>query len=310
MGTVVTHADSRRIASLVHRAMGVTCRVTVHGHDAHVVARKCVEMLDKYEGLWSRFIASSDICRLNAASGSTVWVDPMTATLVAHMQAGVDATGGRFNPTLLPWQVAAGDSASLVDERVTTIDPGSRAFSDLSGIQVFRDGRVRLPAGMTLDAGGIAKGFAADLITEMAIRMGADSVCINIGGDLRVSGPTPDGHGWNIDILDPRDLTTRTDTVCIASGAVATSAIGARNLKGSPLASHILDSRPGDAPRRTIGASVIASTAAWSEVWAKFAILADVPEALDTYDRNGLAVQIVLADGRILHSRSWKDFRP
>lgn len=298
------------VARVARRAMGVTCRITVHADQAHAVATRCLDLVDGLEGLWSRFIPSSDICRLNAAGGAPVWVDPLTRRLIAHMNAGMEATTGFYNPTLLPLQVEDGDDRSLVDDRRCLIHPSARPFDDMTGIQFLDDGRVRLPAGMTLDAGGIGKGFAADWICEQATGMGADAVCVNLGGDLRVSGPMPDGHGWDIEVLDPRDLRTHTDTVCIATGGVATSAIGARRLHGAPGESHILrNDRVADASD-TIGATVASSSAAWSEVWAKYAVLAHPDTALRTFDDNGLAVLLVATDGSTRTNRAWEELRP
>jgi len=58
---------------------------------------------------------------------------------------------------------------------------------------------VRLPAGTGFDAGGIGKGLAADLVTTEAIAAGADGICVNLGGDLRVAGTGPDG-AWTVGI--------------------------------------------------------------------------------------------------------------
>lgn len=290
--------------------MGVTCRVTVHGDQAHILAKRCLDLVDELERKWSRFIPSSDVCRLNSAGGAPVWVDPLTRRLITHMISGMEATGGLYNPTLLPIQVGSGDDRSLVDERSCRIHPSARPFDDMNSVEFLEDGRVRLPAGMTLDAGGIGKGFAADWICDRAVDMGADSVCINLGGDLRVSGPVPTGHGWDIEILDPRDLRTHTDAVCIAAGGVATSAVGARRLRGSAIESHILRSDRTADTSATIGASVASSSAAWSEIWAKYAVLSDPDAALRTFDDNGLAVLLVAADGSTKANAAWEGLRP
>ena len=65
------------------------------------------------------------------------------------------------------------------------------------------DGReVRLPAGTGFDSGGIGKGLAADLVAVEVMAAGADGVCVNLGGDLRVLGTSSDGS-WTVAVEHP-----------------------------------------------------------------------------------------------------------
>lgn len=290
--------------------MGVTCTATVFGQHAPTIASSCLDAVADLEALWSRFVPTSDICRMNEAQGRPIYVDPRTVGLLHHMVAATNATNGFFNPTLLPVQIECGDDHSLVDDKVSHVPPTARPFTSLDDIEIFDDGRVRLPAGMTLDAGGIGKGLAADLVTARALDMGAESACLNVGGDLRVSGPTPDGHGWTVDVLDPTDLSTIISSIIVAHGGVATSSLSARRRGGRGIDRHIIDSRHTNNPARVIGATVAASTAAWAEAWTKHAVVAPVGATLESLERLGLAGLIVTADGETIETSTWKDFQP
>lgn len=291
------------------RAMGVTCTVTVVGSDAPVLAGRCLELIEELELLWSRFIPSSDICRINEQAGEPAFVDPRTVSMIAHMIAGSDSTRGYFNPTLLPIQLAHGDRASLVDERTSRVPPESVAHRSLAGISILDESHVRLPRGMTLDAGGIGKGFAADLVMERALADGAVAVCVNLGGDMRISGPTPDGRDWTIDILDPVDLGTPISRIVVARGGVATSSMSARHRGSRGIPRHIWDvDGTGESP--VVGSTVLASTASWAEIWTKHAMLAPVGTTLQELDRHGLAGLLVTAEGDLIETPTWKDFQP
>lgn len=295
--------------ALSGRVMGVGCTVTVAGADAPELARRGLRRLGELESLWSRFRTESDISRINRAQGSPVQVDVATAHLIEHMAAGVSATDGDFNPTLLPLQVAAGDSRSLVDGSSTVLPPGARPFSDLGDVDISPDGIVRCPPGMTLDAGGIGKGLAADLVAEELLEEGAASVCVNVGGDLRVTGPTPDGNGWAVNILDPRDLATPIARVAISAGAVATSSSSARHRGGrGPEHHHFFLGDAVQSASGVIGATVITSTGAWAEVWTKAAFRRSTDGFLADVDRIGAAALLVLDDGSLLESAAWQDF--
>lgn len=286
--------------------MGVSCVVTVVGTDAAVIAHQCLEHVKTLEHLWSRFDPSSDISRLNLSHGSPIWVDVKTTQILRHALLAHSATNGLFNPTLLPLQLAAGDARSLIDDGITRISSQARTHDDLSMIHFHDDGRITIPADMSLDLGGIAKGYAADLTVQHAFSLGAIGACVNIGGDMAMN--TGDAAGWDVQILSPTDYSHVIDTVRVANGGVATSSLSARNRNKNGIPSHIFGT---DGPHRmdqTVGATVIAHTAAWSEAWTKAAILAPPSDVIATLNDLGLAAMLVASDGSILRTETWKNF--
>ena len=52
--------------------------------------------------------------------------------------------------------------------------------------------------GLQLDLGGIAKGFAADLIYDHLAKKGFTQTLVAAAGDLRIGDPPPERVGWNI----------------------------------------------------------------------------------------------------------------
>ena len=286
--------------------MGVTCVATIVGNNSTDLAVRCLDLVEEFESLWSRFIPTSDISRLNTADGQPTLVDEKTVTLIHHMIAAHQATNGAFNPTRLPLQIAAGDVQSLIDERKTELSIASIAFSELSGIHIFDDGKVSLPRGMTLDAGGIGKGLAADLVLQFVLEQGATGACVNLGGDVAIN--TGDSIGWDVEILSPFDHEVILDTVRISVGGVATSSLFARHRTNSGIASHIFNESGVHDTQHTVGATVIASSAAWSEAWTKYAILRNPAEAVDTLSSLGIAGMLISADGHTTQTESWKTF--
>ena len=299
----VTPTTTARVERI---AMGVTCVATITSKDPIQLAEQCLDVVETLEALWSRFIPTSDISRLNSANGQPTLVDERTVTLIHHMIAAHQATEGAFNPTRLPFQIAAGDSNSLINGRTTNLQMDSIVFSDLLGIQIFHDGKVSLPRGMTLDAGGIGKGLAADLILHIAFEMGATAACINLGGDMAIN--TGDSIGWDVEILSPVDPDNILDTVRISVGGVATSSLFARQRTSAGITSHLFTNSAAHDTQHTIGATVIANSAAWSEAWTKYAILSNPAVAIETLTNTGLAGMLVSADGQITRTESWKTF--
>jgi thiamine biosynthesis lipoprotein len=282
-------------------AMGVHCRIDIVSTDAPAILDSCVDLLISLEQLWSRFIPTSDISRLNLAEGAPTYIDPYTVTLIAAMQQAHDVTNGSFNPTLLPNQVNAGDAYSLVHPGHSQLAINSRAFTTLKDIVLDHGPCVQLPKGMTLDAGGIGKGLAADLLSDHARRLGAVAVSVNLGGDIRTAQDIDAIRDTAIDVLSPAPEDSVITTVSLRQGAIATSARNARWRNGRGIKNHIMGVNSD-----IVSASVIASSAMWADVWAKHLILS--PHGLLDVETHGLSGLILRRDGRIETSPSWKEF--
>ncbi|HEY8241629.1 MAG TPA: FAD:protein FMN transferase [Kiritimatiellia bacterium] len=82
------------------------------------------------------------------------------------------------------------------------------------------DGTVTFCRPLTIDLGGIAKGFAVDLAVELLARHPVSYACVNAGGDLRVAGDAP----GVVDIRDPAQPRGRSHRVPLTHAAAATSA--------------------------------------------------------------------------------------
>jgi thiamine biosynthesis lipoprotein len=260
--------------------------------------------LAELEQRWSRFLPGSETSALNHAGGRPVAVSPETFTLVALAVVGWQVTGGRFDPTVLDTLERAGYDRSfelLSADAAVPKDGWPIPAPGLDGVVLDHEaGTVTLPAGRRFDPGGIAKGYAADLLCAQLLADGAAGVCVNIGGDLRVRGVSPHGSPWIVAVpLVPRGGTAA--TLELPDGAVATSsplrrAWGPAN---RPL-HHLIDPRTGQ-PANTgiLQVTVVADEAWWAEVLAKAAYLAGLPGALEVMTGLGAQALAVDQDGRL-----------
>lgn len=293
---MLTLSSSREVI-----AMGVHCRIDIAAPQAPQLVDSAIHLLNDLENLWSRFRPTSDISRLNHANGLPLHVDPRTVSLIAAMKQANTDTHGSFNPCQLPAQIAHGDAESLRSPGNTVIPDNSEVFTSLNEIQFHSTNSVSLPPHMTLDAGGIGKGFAADLIAQQTIENGATYVCVNLGGDIRINQASSTPRDLPIDIMHPLQSDTVVSTISLRTGAVATSARNARQRDSRGIHNHIMGT-----DTNIVGASVIASSAMWADVWTKHLILA--PSGLQDIKAFGLAGLIVWSDGRVEKSHNWKDF--
>jgi thiamine biosynthesis lipoprotein len=261
--------------------------------------------LAELEARWSRFRPDSEISTLNRAAGRPVAVSPETLTVLALAVLGWQATAGRFDPTVLDALEAAGYDRSLEQlpadgEGMDGSRPTPGPAPGLAGIRLDAGaGTVTLPAGTRLDLGGIAKGYTADLLCARLRAAGAAGVCVNVGGDLRVSGTASRGGPWTIAVPHPHG--GQAATLELSEGAAATSSPLQRawHAAGRP-AHHLIDPHTGQPAATGILQATMVTEEAWrAEVAAKAAFLAGLPDALPLATRLGTEALVIDQDGGI-----------
>ena len=260
------------------------------------------------ESLWSRFIADSDISRLNNAEGEPTVVNPLTAKLVAEMLAARTLTDGEYDPTILPKLIAEGYAASRVNAKnITTLPASARWPVDPTGT-VIADNVVTLPLGVTLDSGGIGKGLAADILTSMALERGALGALVEMGGDVRIAGTPPDGSHWRLGIEDPFVEERSIAKVNLLDGAIATSSTLKRSWdKDGKTANHLINVHTGESmTTNVVTVSVIAVSASIAEVITKAGFTRR--DFLTWVPTLGAAAFVVYRDGTTAQSANWKDY--
>lgn len=296
---------------------------------AEAAAAACLDWFDEVDRRLSRFRPESDLSLLNASPGAWHSASDLLYVAVARAVAAAHASAGRFDPTLLGCLEALGyDRDFALIAHGETCGPDA---ADASGVPAlpplpyapgWRDiefdsarRRIRLPRGVRLDLGGIAKGWAADVAVEHYCAPFAN-VLVNVGGDMRMRGGPEVGVPWSVGIRDPQQevamrLAAAANTplqappsyaanVLLSRGGLATSgAVWRWWLRAGERVHHLLDPRTGLPARLAIdsdaGASdnaapdgspllmsvtALAPTAARAEVATKVAVLRGHPASL------------------------------
>lgn len=277
----------KSLARIEWRAVGTTCSAAATidtGREtlAEAALSAARDEVATCERELTRFVASSDLSRLNAAAGEWVTVG---SRLLEALQLALDAredTAGRFDPTVLPAIVAAGYDRSfdLLEERPARQADGWRAGASIE-LDVQR-GRARLEAGSAVDLGGIGKGYAAgralDAMLERAPEVGGGLV--DLGGDIALHGETPEGGPWRIAVADPRAPGATLAVLALDGGGVATSGRDARRFGPARSLHHLIDPETGEpAVAGPLTVTVVASGAAEAEAAATALAIAGLAEA-------------------------------
>lgn len=151
--------------------------------------------------------------------------------------------------------------------------------------------------GMQLDLGGIAKGYAADLIFEHLENAGYPQTLVAAGGDLRFGDAPPDKEGWGV-ALRTFNLTP-SEPMFLKNCAISTSGDLYQNVQiGEEKYSHLIDPKTGLGLTSRRAASVIAPFAQLTDPLATAACLSDNPAELAKI-RPDLSLRVLYEDKTI-----------
>jgi len=298
--TVIEAAGSATgaVQEIAFRAMGSDAHVILVGAPAELTSW-AQQRIEQLEAMWSRFLPTSEISVLNAEAGRWVEVSEETARLVSTAVAAWRLTGGTCDATVLGDVIRAGYDRSF-DELGPRQSGGSSSLV-IGCTDIEIDGSsVRLPAGVGFDPGGIGKGLAADLVCAELMAAGAAGACVNLGGDVRVSGAAPDGDGdgWTI-AVDHAQVELPFARVGILDGAVATStSLLRRWLVGGSLRHHLIDPSTGLPTDSDLAHVTVLAHDAWAaEALAKAILIRGSLHPFDLLGGTGAEAIIVGTDG-------------
>ena len=273
-------------------AMASRCEALVHASDeatARAWSDAAIAEVRRIETKYSRYRDDSVTTAINrAAGGAAIAVDEETAALLdfgAELHAQSD---GLFD-------LSSGVLRRAWDFKLARLpDPTElgRLLELVGWAQVeWTAPSLRLPrAGMEIDFGGIGKEYAADRAATAMAERGAVHGLVNLGGDVRVLGPRPDGSPWRISIQDPRGPPGATVAhLEVPQGALATSGDYERyfELDGRRYC-HLLDPRSGWPVAFWRSVSVVAPVCVAAGACATIAMLKPIDEALAFLEQQGL----------------------
>lgn len=208
------------------RALGGGCEITLAAPgsaEADAAIAPALAEIERIEQKYSRYQDSSLISQINLRAGTGAWTpcDDETVFLLDLAERLYQRSDGLFDIT-----------SGILRRAWNFSDPHLPAPERLAGLlpligwrQVERGTEgIRLPhAGMEIDFGGFGKEYAADQLAQVLINQGITHGMINLGGDVRVIGPQPDGRPWSIGIQHPREPGKLLASISLSQGALTTS---------------------------------------------------------------------------------------
>ena len=231
--------------------MGTLFRIEIYAPDsatAQAVFHAAFARVAALDEILSDYQPESELSRITStAVGHPVRISEDLFAVLSKGQAVAHASDGAFDITVGPlthlWR-AARKAQRLPDTDSIRAAAARCGFQKMHLDEVARTVVFDQP-GMQLDAGGIAKGYAADQALLMLTEHGIQSALVAASGDLAFSNAPPGKPGWQIGI-EGRVLS-------LSNGAVSTSGDSEQRLDhDGQRYSHIIDPRTGAALTRSL----------------------------------------------------------
>ncbi len=288
--------------------MGTRCAVELWAADrvaGEAAIASVFADMRRIDALMSTYKPESEISRVNAeAATAPVVVSRELFDLVATSVQYSRLSNGVFDITYAsvgylydyrahqrPDEAAIAAALPGIDYRLLKLDAQARTIAF---------GR----AGMRIDLGGIAKGYAVDQGIEILKRAGIARAMVNAGGDTRIVGDRF-GKPWMVGIRHPDNPDQVVLRLPLTDAAFSTSGDYERYFdEGGVRYHHILDPRTGKSPHSIRSATLISSTALRTDGLSKTVFILGPDKGIEFI--NGLAdvdAVVVGADGKVRYSR-------
>lgn len=250
-------------------SMACTWSVKLCGADAaalRAVASEALDEVDRIDRLMSHYRPDSPLSRVNqrAASGP-VSVERELFDFVAEcLRYGHDSEGAfdvTVGPLMKAWGLFDGDGRVPAEREL------AEALAVVGARHVVLDreaGTIRFDRpGVSLDLGGIAKGYAVDRVVDLLRRRLVAAALINAGGSsIYALGSPPDGPAWDVRIQDPVRRERVALTVSLRDRALSVAGARGRGFEEDGVFyGHIMDPRRGCPARGVLSVAVSSDTA-------------------------------------------------
>jgi thiamine biosynthesis lipoprotein len=264
-----------------------------------------MDEMRRVDELMSTYKPTSQVSLVNArAAAEPVTVD---ADLFGLLQTALDysrVTEGAFDITyasvgylydyrrhIKPSDEAIAKALPAVDYRHVLLDPKTRSvrFSQ---------------AGVRIDLGGIAKGWAVDRGIELLRATGVEHAFVTAGGDTRIIGDRF-GQPWMVGIRDPRAEDKVVVRVPLVDAALSTSGDYERFFEADGVRyHHILSPSTGRPASAVRSVTIIGPTATRTDGLSKTIFVLGIERGMQVLDRAGDVDAIAIdKDGKVYYSK-------
>lgn len=163
------------------------------------VRQTILKTFDEIDSIFNKWNPTSELSVINQAQANQrVALSKELLNFLVETDKIVQMTNGKFDPTVEPiqslWRKKLEQEQTPSSEEIETLS----AAIGWDKIHIEEGYIWKDHPSTSLDLGGIAKGYAIDLITERINQLGYPNVYVEWGGEIRTSGKHPEGRPWRI----------------------------------------------------------------------------------------------------------------
>lgn len=188
--------------------MGTVCTVNLYDAGTAELYKQIIDRLYEIEREFSVSMPDSQISTINKQAGiAPVQVSEDVITVLDTAVLFAKKTNGAFDPTIGPlvklWNIGTEFAHLPSDKEIQN----ALSFVDYHKIIIDHiASTVYLEqSGMSLDLGGIVKGYAADEIVRILKQQKVTRALIDLGGNIYAYGCKKDDAPWRVGIRNPFD---------------------------------------------------------------------------------------------------------
>ena len=231
-------------------AQGTSYAVSYFASDSLVTKGQIDSILNAIDLSMSLYKNNSSIRQFNQSEKGLMLDQHFAAVVQRAFEINKD-TQGRFDITVAPlvqlWGFGPQKISSFPDR--ATIEQVLPCVG-MDKIELKGSFLHKNKPCVTIDLNGIAQGYTVDVIAGFLLQKGIKVFIAEVGGELRVSGPKPDGTQIRIGIEGPVEgqpaASSIKHIISFKEGAVTTSGNYQKYLKfGDQKISHLIDPKTG-----------------------------------------------------------------
>lgn len=286
-----------------HGSMGI--KFTIIGYtNQESVARAAVEAafarIDELNDILSDYDPASESMRLSHEREIGQWheVSPALLAMLQISREFSQQTQGAFDVTVGPltklWRVSR-RSRELPNDQAIEAARAAVGWEKLE-LQSEPEAAARLAvAGMQLDFGGIAQGYAAEQAARILAEHGINRCLIDASGDVVALDSPPDRESWEVAVAPIQPGAAGSVTINLVNHSVSTSGDAFQFVEiGGRRYSHLIDPRTGWPIEGRSSVTVLAADGTEADALASALSIMPAPEALEwTEAHEGVEVLIV-----------------
>lgn len=281
-------------------AQGTDYSIKYFAQDSLVTKQSIDSILMTIDSSMSLYKPYSLINRFNETKDG-LDIDPHFAAVMRKSFQVYKATKGKFDVTVAPLVQAWGFGPKPISSF-----PDSMAVNALlkcvgmTSLRLKGNRLTKTKPCIKIDLNGIAQGYSVDVIADYLIKKGISSFVVEIGGELRMKGPKPDGSWMRIGIEGPAASPGAEPLIRhiirINNGAITTAGNYRKYLqRGARKIAHLIDPKTGyPLDNSLISVTVYAKDAVTADGFDSPLMAMDVNEALDfVASRKGMEAYII-----------------